>query len=106
MSAYFKKKSHDAFTLIEMLIVLFVLAILILIFVPNLGEQRARIGEREDDAFEQVVVNQIDLYELNETDALTSFAELKNKGYLSSQQTKRAEKLWVNISGFKSRPSK
>ena len=35
-----EKKQHSAFTIIEMLVVLFIISILLLLFVPNLSKQK------------------------------------------------------------------
>lgn len=99
-----KQKKHGGFTLIEMLIVLLVLAVLILIFVPNLNTQREKISAQEQDAFEQVVVNQIELYTITEDKAPSGkFDVLQAKGYLTKKQTDKATKLWTSIEDFNKR---
>ena len=96
-----KQKAYQAFTLLEMLIVLLVIALLVFLFVPNLLSQREKISQQEDQAFEQVVNSQLELYQINESDQLPrEFAELVSRGYLTNSQGERAASNWKNIDSF------
>ena len=53
------KKKVKGFTLIEMLIVLGIISILLLLFVPNLSEQKQKIQEDGNAAVVKVVESQI-----------------------------------------------
>lgn len=64
MKKQLKTAIHKGFTLIEMLIVLVVIGLLILLFVPNLSQQRAVIDERGNEAIVKVVETQIEMYRL------------------------------------------
>ena len=50
-----RKKSVEAFTLVEMLIVLLIIGVLMLLFVPNLSKQKEAIHEKGDAAVVKVV---------------------------------------------------
>lgn len=88
-----KTLSEKGFTLIEMLIVLFVISVIMLLIIPNISENKKSIDETGNEAFANVVQTQLDLYEMSEgvtaTDA-TAFEVLKTKGYLNENQSKRA----------------
>lgn len=102
-----KKLKYAGFTLVEMLIVLLVIAVLIFLFVPSLMNQRERINKQESAAFEQVVENQLELYQLNERVALPAeFEVLRTSGYLTAEQAKKASDKWTNIAGFSERNNK
>ena len=45
-----RKKSVEAFTLVEMLIVLLIIGVLMLLFVPNLSKQKDVVHEKGDAA--------------------------------------------------------
>lgn len=78
------------FTLIEMLVVLLIIAALILIFVPNLLEQSNKAKHQSDEAFQQVIDNQVVLYRHDHPQGkLDSWDDLK--GYLSERQLKEAQ---------------
>ena len=59
-----RKKSVEAFTLVEMLIVLLIIGVLMLLFVPNLSKQKEAIHEKGDAAVVKVVESQKELYEV------------------------------------------
>ena len=60
----FKKKK--GFTLIEMLVVLFIIGLLSLLVIPNLASQREKATDKTDTAIVRVVEDQYQLYLLNE----------------------------------------
>jgi len=66
-----KEKSVEAFTLIEMLVVLLIISILILLFVPNLVKQKDNVKTTGQSAIVKVVESQAELYELNHSDSAT-----------------------------------
>lgn len=96
MRAEVKKKSNEGFTLIEMLVVLLVIAVLIFLFVPNLGKQRTAIEARGDDAFVKVVTTQSELFVLNESRPPT-YEELLAGNYLTAEQVAKAKKLGITL---------
>ncbi|MBF0776603.1 competence protein ComGC [Streptococcus azizii] len=59
-----KKIMVNGFTLIEMLIVLFIISVLLLLFVPNLSNQKETVKQAGNAAVVKVVEGQAELYEL------------------------------------------
>lgn len=85
-----KRKKYGGFTLIEMLVVLIIITALVLIFVPNLLQQSDKAKNQSDRAFQQVIDNQVVLYESDHPgQKLTKWDDLN--GYLSEKQIKEAK---------------
>jgi len=84
---------QKGFTLIEMVIVLAIIALLMLIIVPNLNTQRKSAHERQSAALVTVVQNQAEMY-INDFDvkdpSKVTVELLEDKGYLTSKQAKQA----------------
>ena len=59
-----KTLTVQAFTLVEMLIVLLVISVLLLLFVPNLTKQKDAVSDTGTAAVVKVVESQAELYEL------------------------------------------
>ncbi|HEM3213122.1 competence type IV pilus major pilin ComGC [Streptococcus suis] len=76
------------FTLVEMLVVLGIISLLLLLFVPNLSQQKDAIQKKGDAAVVKVVESQMELYEL-EHDKETTVADLQAKGYITEKQAKQ-----------------
>ncbi|WP_029186881.1 competence type IV pilus major pilin ComGC [Streptococcus suis] len=74
-----------AFTLVEMLVVLGIISLLLLLFVPNLSQQKDAIQKKGDAAVVKVVESQMELYELKHNKEAT-VAELEQKGYITEKQ--------------------
>ncbi|PIO84407.1 competence protein ComGC [Loigolactobacillus backii] len=87
------KKSKRAFTLIEMVVVLFIITLLIMIVLPNVGAQRKNAESTSDVAFKTVVQTQRDLYANDHDNKRASLDELKEAGYLSEKQLTKAKAL-------------
>lgn len=84
------KNKKEAFTLIEMLVVLVIITALILLFIPNLLSQSNKAKEKSDAAFQQVIDNQVVLYESDHPNKkVTKWNDLT--GYLSQKQIEEAE---------------
>ncbi|QIL46975.1 competence protein ComG [Vagococcus coleopterorum] len=79
-----------------MLIVLFVIAVLIFLFVPNLVNQRDKIENRGDKAFTQVVKTQAELFTMNENLPL-SYENLLSEHYLTAEQITKAKELEIDL---------
>lgn len=88
-----KKKKYSGFTLIEMLIVLLVIAVLVLLFVPNIAGKSDKINTEGEEAFKQVVTTQVELYVLEkspkESDKIT-LELLAKDNYLTAKQVSQA----------------
>ncbi|HEL9643308.1 TPA: prepilin-type N-terminal cleavage/methylation domain-containing protein [Streptococcus suis] len=84
----FMKLKNKAFTLVEMLVVLGIISLLLLLFVPNLSQQKDAIQKKGDAAVVKVVESQMELYEL-EHDTEATVAELQAKGYITEKQAEQ-----------------
>lgn len=89
-----KKKWHvQGFTLIEMLLVIFILSILILLFVPNLSKQKENAEQKGQEAIIKVVDTQAELYELNYNEKV-SLSELLKEDYITEKQAESYRKYY------------
>lgn len=90
---------REGFTLIEMVVVLAIIALLMLIVVPNLNHQREVAVTHSDQALQQVIQNQAEIYANDTNSKLTdvTIAKLKEKGYLNQQQVDQANKRQLKI---------
>lgn len=80
-----RKKSVEAFTLVEMLIVLLIIGVLMLLFVPNLSKQKEVVHEKGDAAVVKVVDSQKELYEVK-TGKEATIKDLVKEGFISQEQ--------------------
>ena len=78
-----KTLTVQAFTLVEMLIVLLVISVLLLLFVPNLTKQKDAVSDTGTAAVVKVVESQAELYELKNTNEKAVFAETGLADFLS-----------------------
>ncbi|HEL2052077.1 TPA: competence type IV pilus major pilin ComGC [Streptococcus suis] len=85
------KLKKKAFTLVEMLVVLGIISLLLLIFVPNLSQQKDAIQKKGDAAVIKVVESQMELYEL-EHDKEATVADLQADGYITEKQAEQYAK--------------
>lgn len=67
MKKRFLALKNRGFTLLEMVIVMFVIGILMLLFIPNLSQQRASIAQKGDAALVKVFETQKEVYLLDHT---------------------------------------
>jgi len=91
---------RKGFTLIEMVIVLAIIALLMLIIVPNLNTQRESAHKRQSAALVTVVQNQAEMY-INDFDikdpSQVTLKLLEDKGYLTEKQAKQADDEKVQV---------
>ncbi|MFT8373150.1 MAG: competence type IV pilus major pilin ComGC [Liquorilactobacillus satsumensis] len=93
-----KVKVYQAFTLVEMSIVLFIIGVLILIILPNISSQRERAQNVGNRALSDVVQTQADHYRNEHTDKQNvTLDELKEGSYLSSGQYEQAKKAGITV---------
>lgn len=85
-----KLKHKKAFTLIEMLIVLVVVALLMAIIIPNVAGQRNRIDEQATENIRDIIETQANTYLLVENDGDVSLSELSTSGYITDKQLSEA----------------
>lgn len=84
-----KKLKHthlQAFTLIEMLVVLLIISVLLLLFVPNLSKQKDAVVEKGNAAVVKVVEGQKELYALDHPNETVTPEKLKEEGKITAKQ--------------------
>lgn len=91
-----KIKKYQGFTLLEMLVVLFIISILVLLFVPNLTKQKDNVDKNGKEALQSVVLSQSTLFKMNETGQLT-YDKLVSEGYLTEDQAKKAQDWGISL---------
>ena len=97
-----KSQKLKGFTLIEMVIVIAIIAILILLVVPNLTKQKDRAESRTDEAFRSTLQTQVELAD----DKNISLEELNKEGFISDKQLKKANEKGITITNGKVTESK
>ena len=90
-------KKRNAFTLLEMSIVLFIISLLILIVLPNLSAQRKSAKRIHGDAMVSVIQTQVDEYSNDGGKEDVSLEELKEAKYLTAAQVKKAHEQHIVI---------
>lgn len=84
-----KKKNGqpNGFTLLEMMIVMLIVAVLLIITLPNIQQKEKIIRAKGCDAMLEVINSQILLYEIDHDETPTSIDQLINEGYLKQAQS-------------------
>ena len=85
-----KCKDQHGFTLIEMIVVLFIVSLLMLLMIPGVAKQQEKATETGTNALQSVLQAQVDLYQASEKTKATSFEDLKAKKYLTDKQLQEA----------------
>lgn len=76
----------NAFTVLEMMIVMLVVALLLLITLPNIQQKEKIIRSKGCSALLDIVNSQILLYEIDHDQTPTSISQLIEGGYLEKNQ--------------------
>lgn len=93
-----RKNKKAAFTLVEMLVVLAVVAVLMIILVPNVTAQRERIDRQSKENISEVIATQANAYQLIEgNSSAPTLQQLLDKEYITKKQADKAKELF-NIS--------
>ena len=82
-----KKAKVQAFTLVEMLVVLLIISVLLLLFVPNLTKQKEAVNDKGKAAVVKVVESQAELYSLNKNEEAT-LSKLQADDRITEEQAK------------------
>ncbi len=91
-----KKLDNKGFSLMEMLVVLFIISLLLILIIPNLNERRETAQETGNEAFRSSLQTQVDLYLMeNPSATAVSMGDLG----LSKEQSDRATELNATING-------
>lgn len=80
--------NEKAFTLIEMLIVLLIIAVLILLIVPTIGNRSKNVNHQGCEALILTVQTQADAYRLEKGAYPKSIEQLKNEKFITDKQLK------------------
>ena len=92
-----KQKRTNAFTLIEMVIVLFIFGLLMLLILPNLNNQKKKAENKTNNALVTTIQTQVDMYE-DEIEKPITLEKLKNAGAINQKQLEQAQKAQIVIS--------
>ncbi|AXY25181.1 prepilin-type cleavage/methylation domain-containing protein [Suicoccus acidiformans] len=87
-----RKNKEQGFSLLEMLIVLIVVALLMVILIPNISSQRDRIDEQGKANITEIVHSQAQAYQMVEGAGPVSLDTLVSSGYLTDKQADEAVK--------------
>lgn len=91
MLKWFKKikKEEAGFTLVEMAIVILIIAMLLLIIIPNIGKVEQSASKTSGDAIVQTVETQMVIYRIDNDmspNAGVSLEDLEKDGYITTEQ--------------------
>ncbi|MBK3494008.1 prepilin-type N-terminal cleavage/methylation domain-containing protein [Viridibacillus sp. YIM B01967] len=75
-------KQEKAFTLIEMLIVLFIITVLILIAIPNVTKHFSTVDDKGCKAYVSMVQGQVEAYRIDEKSYPATIDVLRDAKYL------------------------
>ena len=75
-------EKKNGFTILEMMIVMLIVALLLLITLPNIQQKEKIIRNKGCEALLEIVNSQIMLYEIDQLETPTSVQELIDFGYL------------------------
>ncbi len=78
-------KYDDGFTLLEMLMVVFIIATLLILTIPNITKHKDNVEGTSCDAYVDIVQTQEIAYEL-ENETVPSISELQSAGYIDSAE--------------------
>ena len=84
-----KGRRKEGFTLIEMVLVLFIVAALLLLIIPNMSEQTKNVESKTNAALVETVETQMELYLLEHDEESVTAEVLANEGYITTDQLKK-----------------
>lgn len=91
-------KIRNGFTILEMMIVLSIIALVLLLTLPNIQQKEDIIRQKGCDALVEVVNAQILLYEVEHLSPPTSINALIQEGYLKEAQRRCPDGSTIGIS--------
>lgn len=77
----------NAFTILEMMVVLLIVAVLLFITLPSIQQKETIIRDKGCHALLEIINSQIMLFEIDEGRTPTSISELVDKKYIKKSQT-------------------
>jgi competence protein ComGC len=87
--------NEKGFTLIEMIIVLFVISILLLITIPNITSHNTVIKDKGCEALIKMVQAQVQVFEI-EHDSIPTLEELKTGKYINTDKCPGGNTIVIN----------
>lgn len=90
--------NNQGFTLLEMLMVVFIIATLLILTIPNITKHKEGVEETSCDAYVSLVQTQMAAYELVE-DEDPSIASLISAGYIPSAECSDGRTVIINGEG-------
>ena len=90
-------KNKKGFTMVEMLIVIGIVALLLLLIIPNIAEKQKMINLKGCEALKETVTSQMYLYELKNGVLPNSIDDLVKEGFINNEQTKCKDNLSIII---------
>lgn len=90
-------KNNKGFTMIEMIIVISIIALLLLLIVPNINEKQKMINLKGCEALRETVNSQIYLFELKHNKLPKNINDLVKDGFLKNNQDKCKNNLKIII---------
>ena len=74
--------NNKAFTLLEMLLVMFIIALLLLLIIPNITAHKDSASAQGCEAYAAMVQTQVTAYEMATGELPSSLSELETAGYI------------------------
>lgn len=91
--------TERGFTLIEMLIVLFVISILMIITIPNITKNQSAIKSKGCEAFVKMVQGQVQAFEIDHNKWPANVDELKDGDYLTQTSCPNGDEIHIDANG-------
>jgi len=91
------KKNQNGFTLIEMIVVLFIVSLLMLLVVPGVAGKQKEAKTTGNEAFHSVLQSQVELYEAKAGKSPAGFSDLNE--YLTEKQIAEANNQFQIVGG-------
>ncbi len=89
---------NQGFTLLEMLVVVFIIATLLILTIPNISKHKSGVEETSCEAYADMIQTQMAAYELVEGDKPT-IDSLISKGYITTNECSDGSKVVINSDG-------
>lgn len=78
-------QNTDGFTLLEMLMVIFIIALLLLLTIPNITKHKESVEDTTCEGYADLAKTQATAYEIAEGEKPSSIGQLVKAGYLPSE---------------------
>ena len=78
-------KNQEAFTLIEMMVVLMIISVLLLITIPNITKNNSVVKTKGCEALVNLIEAQVQAYEIEKNEKLPDLATLQEAGYIKTR---------------------